>query len=156
MDPVGEPVIASIHITPDTLAGGTRAEVTWSATDARRAVLRDAQGQVVAARSGPEAAGGTAVELYPNASGAYTLEVDNGLGETASLQSAVVTVTVPVVLVPDLEGAIILGTPVKLTPSVGSPGTLLYGIFHSDYTEQTSSTGFIDISTTGHQLNCRR
>ena len=153
IDPVGAPQIASIGVTPSTINGGTRAEATWVVSDSRYAVLRDAKGRVVAERRGLEADGTVSVELYPNATGTYTLEIDNGLGESASLESGVVTVPVPVVLLPDLPGAIIEGTPVQLTHTHDDPGSLLYGVFHSEYTEQAPSTGFIDISTTGKKLN---
>ncbi|MBK7857110.1 MAG: lamin tail domain-containing protein [Archangiaceae bacterium] len=149
-DVVGPASVTTFTALPATVpTGGTAVTLTWNVPNARHVRITDSDGVTVASARGATAETGTQL-AYPNGNTTYSLTADNTL-DPAVTATAMVTVTTPAAF--GASGALFAGIPFDLSWSVGGPAPVqgVYG--PANVVLNGSSTGFVDISTTGTKLN---
>lgn len=145
IDVVGAPTVA-LTATPTSVNAGDAVTLSWTGTDIRNVTIREVGYGPVFAATGMQDTGTATVR--PNADVAYTIDVDNSLGDTATA-TVNVTVTNPITLTVAETGALRFGQTVNVSATVAGD---LAGLPHDTVQVRMASTGFDDISTTGTQL----
>ncbi len=138
---------------PTTIAaGGSPVTLTWNVPNAVRTRIIENGEMTVVAVEGSSAAMGTAT-VYPNAATTtYRLQASNTL-EPATSASASVTVTTPATARSADGGTVYQSqNSTQLAWTVGGATAELIGFGTPGATVTPSSTGFVDISTTGTKL----
>jgi hypothetical protein len=142
---IGAPVLSAFTSDKQVIAaGGSPVVLSWNVTNARHLTISES-GVVVSESIGPSAETGMAT-VFPNrASTTYTLNADNGAGETIAPASLNVTVTTP--------GGLVFGSKVPgggtslVTGHTITGGTTLVGL--PNVKKNAVGDAFIDISSTG-------
>lgn len=146
---VGTPTVTTFTALPVTVAGGgDPVTLTWNVPSARHLRIVDSDGVTVVTAHGPAAESGSRT-AYPNGPTTYTLTADNTLDFPGVTATAMVTVTTPAAF--GAPGTLFAGDPFNVTWTVGGNAGL-QGYANPAVAAQASSTGFVDITTTGTKL----
>ncbi|MBM4780590.1 MAG: lamin tail domain-containing protein [Archangiaceae bacterium] len=151
--PVTDVGMPTFTAAPTTIAtGGTPVTLTWSAPGAVRARILENGETTVAAFEGATAGAGT-VTVYPNrANTSYELRATNTL-EPEVKRATSVTVTTPATLAAADGGTIYQSqNSAQLSWTVGGAASKLIGFGTPTAEVRATSTGFVDIVTTGTRL----
>lgn len=150
VDAVGDTQLDLFTATPGTVAtGGSAVTLQWNVPNARRLRIEQDDQLTVVWLTGPAAASGTATAYANRAGTRFKLTADNML-DAPLTATADVTVTTPVQL-SQVDGGLVYQSQgnVDLALPVGSE---IHGLPHSNV-DLLSTSGFVDISTTGTALS---
>lgn len=149
VDVVGLPTV-TLEATPGTATAGDPVTLSWSGTHLRNVTIREVGYGGVFSATGMQDTGSTTVT--PGRDTTYVIDVNNGLGDTATA-TAQVTVTGGVVLTLSETGALRQGQNVAVSWTAPSGSADITGLPHTTVDVRAGSTGFDDISTTGTALS---